>query len=178
MVLYFITGNQNKFREATAILGPGLERVELDLPEIQDIDAKRVIEEKLGEARKHQPGDFIVEDVSLELECLNGLPGPLIKWFLKTVGYEGLADIAKKYDNNRARAIATYGYYSNGEIKFFEGIVDGKIVDPRGDNKFGWDPIFQPDGYKKTFAEMTVEEKNEISHRRLALNKLKEYLRI
>lgn len=175
-MIYFITGNKNKFEEIKSIL-PEVEQLDIDLPEIQEIDAKEIIKEKLSEALNHHKGDFIIEDTSLYLECLNGLPGPLIKWFLATVGNDGLAEIALKFDNNRAEAKTIIGYAKNhDEIYFFEGAVAGKIVKPRGETNFGWDPIFMPDGYDKTFAEMGKEEKNKISMRRMALNKLKEFL--
>ncbi|TAN58553.1 non-canonical purine NTP pyrophosphatase [Patescibacteria group bacterium] len=170
-MLYFITGNKNKFEEVRAIVGE-VERLDIDLPEIQDIDPKNIIRAKLLEALKHREGEFIVEDTSLYLDCLNGLPGPLIKWFIKTIGNIGLADIAEKAGNNKAEAKTIIGYAkSRDEIYFFEGSVLGKIVAPRGDSDFGWDPIFQPDGYDKTFAQMSKEEKNKISMRKIAAEK-------
>lgn len=176
MKLYFLTGNKNKFEEVKAILGE-VEQLDIDLSEIQEIDAKEIIKVKLQEAFNHQKGEFLVEDTSLYLDCLHGLPGPLIKWFLKTVGNEGLFNIADKLGNSKAQAKTIIGFAKNNdEIYFFEGEVKGKIVSPRGDNGFGWDKIFEPDSFLKTFAEMSLEEKNAISMRRIALNKLKEFL--
>jgi len=175
-MIYFITGNKNKFEEVKAIL-PEVEQLDIDLPEIQEIDAKEIIKEKLLEALKHKKGEFIVEDTSLYLDCLHGLPGPLIKWFLQTIGNKGLSKIAEKFKNNKAVAKTIIGYAkSQRDIHFFEGVINGKIVSPRGKTNFGWDPIFMPDGYDKTFAEMSREEKNKISMRRNALNKLKKFL--
>ena len=68
-----------------------MEQSDIDLTEIQSVDPKEIIEHKLNEAKKHMKGNLVVEDTSLYFEALNGLPGPLIKWFLKTVGNEGLA---------------------------------------------------------------------------------------
>jgi len=177
MALCFITGNKNKFREVKSILGE-VEQVDIDLPEVQDIDARIVVETKLKEALRHRKDAFILEDTSLYLDCLKGLPGPLIKWFLKTVGNQGLAEIAEKMGDNKAEAKTIVGFAkSPEEIYFFEGIIKGRIVSPRGQTNFGWDPIFQPEGETRTFAEMTAEEKNSVSMRRLALNKLKEFLK-
>ena len=176
MKLYFITGNKNKLEEVKSVL-PEVEQLDIDLPEIQEIDPKKIIEAKLKEALNHAKGEFIVEDTSLYLDCLNGLPGPLIKWFLKTVGNIGLYNLADRFSNNKAKAVTMIGYArSHEEIYFFEGIVEGKIVSPRGPDSFGWDPVFIPDGYKKTFAEMGKEEKNKISMRKMAATKLKEFL--
>ncbi|MBR9706021.1 non-canonical purine NTP pyrophosphatase [Candidatus Pacearchaeota archaeon] len=175
MVLYFITGNKNKFEEFKSILDY-VEQLDIDLPEIQSIDAKLIIKEKLLEATKHQSGEFIVEDTSLYLDCLNGLPGPLIKWFMETIGNEGLYNIVEKLGDNKAKAKTIIGYSDGNDIYFFEGEVFGKIVKPSGETTFGWDPIFMADGHDKTFQEMDKNQKNMISMRRLALEKLKEFL--
>jgi inosine triphosphate pyrophosphatase len=175
-MIYYVTGNKGKFEEAKRIIS-NFEQLEADLPEIQEIDPKAIISEKLKEAQKNRTGAFVVDDVSLSLECLGGLPGPLIKWFLKTLGNEGLAEITKRFENPKVKVVAMIGYADDsGEIQFFEGVVEGKIVEPRGSLGFGWDPIFLPEGQEKTYGEMTVDEKNEISHRRLALEKLRSYL--
>ncbi|MBI2121899.1 MAG: non-canonical purine NTP pyrophosphatase [Candidatus Sungbacteria bacterium] len=176
-MIHFITGNKDKFEEIKAIL-PEIERMKIDLPEIQEIDAHEIIRQKLESAQKHAKGEFMVEDTSLYLECLNGLPGPLIKWFLKTIGVGGLAGLAEKLENTKAEAKTVIGYMSgSGEIRFFEGIVKGQIISPRGEKRFEWDRIFRPDGHDKTFAEMGMEEKNKISMRRIAVNRLKKFLK-
>ncbi|MEA3322712.1 MAG: non-canonical purine NTP pyrophosphatase [Patescibacteria group bacterium] len=177
MKIQFITGNENKFKEAQKII-PELEQLDIDLPEIQEVDAHEVIKAKLIEAQKHHGGVFVVEDTSLYLDCLNGLPGPLIKWFEKTIGNEGLCDIAKKYNDYGAQAKTIVGYGDeSGNIKFFEGILEGRIVAPVGDNDFGWGPIFRLDETGKTFAQMSAEEKNAISMRRVAFDALRQYLK-
>lgn len=176
MKRYFITGNKNKFAEILAIM-PKVEQLDIDLTEIQEIDPQKVIEAKLKEAMGYEKGEFILEDTSLYLRGMKGLPGPLIKWFLQTIGIEGLYKMAVAFNNFEAEAKTVIGYAKNPkEIYFFEGTISGKIVKPQGKSDFGFDPIFLPDGHKKTFAEMDKKEKNEISMRRLALNKLKEFL--
>jgi inosine triphosphate pyrophosphatase len=176
MNLYFITGNLNKFEEAKTVI-PNLEMIDIDLPEIQEIDPKEIVKEKLLEALKHKEGEFVVEDTSLYFDCLNGLPGPLIKWFMKTMGNEGLSNLVNKFGNNKATAKTIVGYAKNSEeIYFFEGSIEGEIVSPNVESNFGWDPIFKPNGYEKTFAEMTKEEKNSISMRKQAFEKLKSHL--
>ncbi|MEI6266514.1 MAG: non-canonical purine NTP pyrophosphatase [bacterium] len=178
-MIHFITGNQNKLKEVRAILGEGkVEHLDIDLPEIQEIDAKKILQAKLLEARKHHKGELIVEDTSFYLECLSwSLPGPLIKWFMKSLGIEGIAEIAAKYGVHGATVTNLLGYMDiEGNIEYFIGSVHGSAVYPRGERSFGWDPIFQPNGYIKTFAELSDEEKNEISHRKIALEKLKIHL--
>ena len=174
-MIYFITGNKNKFLEVQSILN-NVEQLELNLPEIQSLDAREIIGQKLKEATKKHKGPFIVEDTSLYLDCMNGLPGPLIKWFLDAIKVEGIYHIAESYKNFKAEAKTLIGYYDNGKIEFFEGIVKGKIVSPTGSTDFGWDSIFQPDNSDKSFQQMTKEQKNKISMRKKAVAKLKLYL--
>lgn len=177
MGLKFITGNLGKYKEAREII-PDLEMLDIDLPEIQTLDSHELIKEKIKEAKKTIKGEIVVEDGSLNIECLNSLPGPFIKWFLKTLDVKGLCELIHKYDNHQATASVILGYSNEkGEIKYFEGSVDGKIVVPRGNKGFSWDPIFEIEGLGKTFAELTLEEKNKVSMRRKAFEKLKNYLK-
>lgn len=181
--LLFITGNENKLREARQILkGFDIESRDVDVPEIQEVNEQVIVEEKVRQALKLLDCEVFVEDTSLCFDAFNGLPGPLVKWFLKTVGRRGLVDMLAAFDNKAAYAKCYVGYgrpAKDGEaekIVVFKGSVKGRIVEPTGESKFGWDPIFLPDGYEKTFAQMTEEEKNSISHRRIALEKFKQYL--
>ncbi len=176
MSLYFITGNPGKLAEVQSILGD-VQGLDIDLPEIQSLDGYEIIRAKLEEARKHQVGELIVEDTSLYFDGLNGLPGPLIKWFIKTIGTDGLNKMSEVFGNKKAEAKTIIGYCNiEGKISFHEGTIRGTIVLPRGEG-FGWDPIFQPEGYTKTFGELTAAEKNSFSHRKIALEKLKAYLK-
>ncbi len=155
-----------------------IEQLEIELPEIQEIDAKTVVRRKLMDALKYKKAEFIIEDTSLYLDCLSGLPGPLIRWFIQAIGNKGLFDIADRFDNDKAEARTIIGYArSPTEINFFEGSIKGRIVSPRGRSMFGWDPVFQPEGFSKTFAEMTQAEKNFVSMRRIALDKLEKSIR-
>jgi len=174
----FITGNKHKFKEAKEIL-PNLIQQSIDLIEIQEVDSHKIIEAKLLEAYKINKSAYIVEDTSLFFDCFGSLPGPLIKWFLKDMGNNGLYRLVKMYNNNKAKAVVWIGYINNqGEIQYFNSSIEGSIVKPVGENGFGWDQIFKPDGYNKTFAEMSFEEKNKISMRKKVFVKLSDYLKI
>jgi len=174
--IYFITGNKNKFLEIKSML-PEVEQINLDLEEIQEIDAHKIIQSKIKEAFKHQDSCFLVEDTSLYLEATNGLPGPLIKWFLQQLGNKGIFNLAKRLGNTKAEAKTIIGYAKSPyDIIFFEGSIRGELVEPSGETTFGWDPIFKPEGHNKTFQQMTKEEKNRISMRKIAVEKLKKFL--
>ena len=175
-MLYLITTSKGKFTEVQQVI-PNLQHLNIDLPEIQELNPKKIIEAKLQSACKYHSGEFIVEDTSLYLDCLNGLPGPLIKWFIKTIKNEGLAEIAEKFGNKKAVARTFIGYAKSREdIHFFEGSVEGQIVAPRGEHGFGWNPIFQPDGETRTFGQMSLAEKQKFSMRKIAADKLKKFL--
>ena len=176
--IIFITGSKGKLNEAQSMI-PEVVGKNFDLPEIQEMDAKKVIEAKLKEAYKNHKGSYIVEDTSLYFDCLNGLPGPLIKWFLESMGDKKLAELALKYKNKKAEAKTIIGYIDGkGKTKYFEGKIKGTIVLPKGKKGFGWDKIFIPVGHKITFGQMDRIEKNKISMRKIALGKLKKYLNL
>ncbi len=171
-MVVFITGNDNKYGEAKQHI-PGLERRALDLKELQSTDLADILKHKLSQAMREIDGPCFVEDTSLNIDALGGLPGPFVKWFLKAMGPEG---IAKLSDGSDALAVCGIAYYDGENEHVFFGETKGRIVAPRGVTGFGWDTIFAPEGREKTFAEMGVEQKQRISHRARALAKLAEHL--
>lgn len=169
MKIYFISSNLNKINEAQQILGGEYEVIgkKVDLEEIQTADSIEVVKKKIEKAKQYFDNElFFVEDTCLYLGEEKSV-GPLIKYFPNE-------RVVKAYGSEVTEAVCTIGL-SDGTI--LQGIVTGKVVEPRGNMGFGWDPIFQPDGYDKTFAEMDASEKNEISMRRIALEKLRDYLK-
>ncbi|MAE13173.1 non-canonical purine NTP pyrophosphatase, RdgB/HAM1 family [Candidatus Woesearchaeota archaeon] len=176
MTLTFVTSNMNKLREAEAILQQTLENTALDLPEIQGTP-EEVTKAKAAYAFNILKKPCFVEDTSLIFNALSTLPGPYIKDFEHALSLAELPRIIDSFPDKTAQAICCIGYASpEKEPVVIKAVVPGTIVNPRGTTNFGWDPIFQPDGYTKTFAEMTPEEKNTISHRTQAFRKFKEYL--
>jgi len=176
MDLLLATSNEKKASELQALLNRPIQRVKLDLLEIQAVDVQAVIEAKAQEAYRLVGKPVLVEDTGLAFAAWNGLPGALIRWFLDRVGNEGLCQMLQSYEQTAAIAETCIGYFDGSECHVFCGVVTGQIVrTPRGSGGFGWDPIFMPDGWTKTFAEMT-EEKNLISMRKLAVAQLKAFL--
>ncbi|KPM33898.1 Inosine triphosphate pyrophosphatase [Neonectria ditissima] len=172
-VVNFISGNANKLREVKAILEPEIEvqSQNLDLEEVQGT-LEEVTESKCRRAAELVQGPVLVEDTSLCYNALKGLPGPYIKWFLTSIGHEGLNNLLAAYTDKSAEAVCTFGYSAGPGHQpiLFQGRCPGKIVPARGPTDFGWDPVFEYEG--QTFAEMEKTEKNKISHRSLALAKL------
>lgn len=176
MELLFATGNEHKARELQTLLGRPIQMVKLDLHEVQAVDVREVIEAKAREAYRLVGKPVFVEDTGLAFAAWNGLPGALIRWFLDRVGNAGICQMLQSYDQTAASAETCIGYFDGNECHIFRGVVTGQIVrSPRGSGGFGWDPIFMPDGWEKTFAEMT-EEKNLISMRKVAVAQLKAFL--
>lgn len=174
--LYFITGNAGKFREIQAVI-PNILQLELDVDEIQSLDPQAVIEHKLAQAAALHDGQFIVEDTSVVLDCIAPLPGTLIKWFEKSLGAAGVADLVLRYDAHGAHVTTTIGYRdSAGRTSFFKAGYRGTIVPPKGINGFGFDPVFIAEGQSKTNAELTPDEKNAFSARGKAARQLVDHL--
>ena len=177
MNFQLVTSNLNKFRELSELLELNLSHIELDLHEIQTTDLHELVKLKLLQAYEHTQMPVIVEDTSLYFMAWNELPGPLIKFFLNNLGITGMVKALKEFNDYSASAKCCLGFTKNGKnMQVFDGIVKGVIVNPRGTRHFGWDTIFLPNGHKKTFGEMTLYEKNQISHRGLAAKKLNQFL--
>ena len=169
MQTLFVTSNPDKAREAAEILGVELINVDLDLPELQELDVARVAANKAATAREAleaPDSPVFVEDSGLVVEAWNGLPGALTKWFLRSVGNEGLLRMLSAEADRSARAVCAVAVAAaDGSVRVFEGVVEGSIAErPRGSDGFGWDPIFVPEGYTETYAELG-DRKHEDSHR-------------
>ncbi|KAF9236190.1 inosine triphosphate pyrophosphatase-like protein [Melanogaster broomeanus] len=187
--LTFVTGNANKLMETKYILSQGIP-IEIDS---QDLDSKLAASynfpelqgstQEIAIAKCRRAAELlgracITEDTALCYEAFGGLPGPYIKYFMKNLGHEGLNNLLVGFPTTDAYALCTFAYSAGPgtEPILFEGRTDGTIVPARGPPMFGWDPVFQPKGFDKTYAEMTKEEKNVISHRYRALDKLRAFL--
>ncbi|KAI0873589.1 inosine triphosphate pyrophosphatase-like protein [Hypoxylon argillaceum] len=176
----FITGNANKLSEVRAILEPAgvaVRNQALDLPEVQG-SVEDVTREKCRVAADLVGGPVLVEDTCLCFTALNGLPGPYIKWFMKSIGHVGLNNLLAAYEDKSAQAVATFGFCKGPgqEVLLFQGRTEGKIVPARGPTVFGWDAVFEYEG--ETYAEMAKDKKNKISHRGKALDELRQWMRV
>uniref|UniRef100_A0A7N0TBE7 Inosine triphosphate pyrophosphatase n=1 Tax=Kalanchoe fedtschenkoi TaxID=63787 RepID=A0A7N0TBE7_KALFE len=174
----FVTGNAKKLEEVRQILGNSIpfQSLKLDLPELQG-EPEDISKEKARLAAKEVNGPVLVEDTCLCFNALKGLPGPYIKWFLQKTGHEGLNNLLMAYEDKSAYALCIFSLALGPGVEplTFIGKTEGKIVPARGPNEFGWDPIFQPDGFEQTYAEMSKEVKNKISHRYRALARVKSH---
>ncbi|SDY79983.1 dITPase [Saccharopolyspora shandongensis] len=174
-----ITGNAGKAREYASLLGIPVTPVREDLTEIQSLDVTEVVHRKAAEAYRLHGSPVLVDDTGLALDAWNGFPGALIRWVLKARGVDGVLTMVGDDPARAATVTTAIGYAdAHGDVQVFTGSLHGTIApEPRGDNGFGYDSIFIPSsGGGRTYAEMAPEEKNEISHRRLAVNALRKGL--
>ena len=154
----FITGNQNKADYLAKYLGLPVKHLKLDLDEIQSLDLKEIVGHKVRQAYDKIKTPVIVEDVSLEFEALNSLPGPFIKFFVDKGPFETICSMLHG-KTRRATARCVFGYYDGKILKLFEGSLGGEIAEtPAGEKGYGWDRLFIPDGYKVTRAQLSEED--------------------
>ncbi len=188
MKIIFATNNAHKLSEVQAVLGEGFELVtprmcgvEEDIPETAETlegnasQKAHYLYEKTGL-------DCFADDTGLEVEALDGAPGVHSARYA-TDGHDFAANnrlLLKNLEgkeNRRARFRTVISLFEQGEEHLFEGIVEGHIIDHEsGEEGFGYDPLFVPEGFDRTFAEMSAEEKNAVSHRGRAVRKLVAYL--
>jgi XTP/dITP diphosphohydrolase len=187
--LVFATNNLHKLSEIKAILGEQIEILSLndinchvDIPETADTlegNAKM----KAEYIYQHYHLDCFADDTGLEVRALNGAPGVFSARYAGE-GHDSQANMKKLLEhlkgktNREAQFRTAICLIENGEEHLFEGLVKGKIIEEkRGEAGFGYDPVFVPDGYDKTFAELGEDIKNQISHRARAVKKLCDYLK-
>lgn len=169
----FASRNQRKADELGAILGVDICLVDIETVEIQSLDIHEVIETKARSAFQSTGEPTLVEDTSLGFNAWNGLPGPLIRWFIDSVGVDGLCRQLDTWADRTAIAVTAMAICTGVDTFVATGELRGCITNkPRGTNGFGWDSIFQPDGTDRTLAELTASEKNAMSMRAIAAQRL------
>ncbi len=172
----FITGNQNKADYLARYLGFSVKHYKIDLDEIQSLDLRTVVEHKLLQAYDQIKRPVLVEDVSLEFEALGRLPGTFIKFYVEEIPFETICRTLDGLSRN-ATAKSIYGYYDGKTMEFFEGSLRGTIADhPRGENGWGWDRLFIPEGYSLTRAELDEEDDQKTYRLIKPFDKLKAFL--
>ena len=198
MKIVFATNNQHKLSEVRQILGDSIEVLSLndigcheDIPETgTTLEANAL--QKAQYIYDHYHIDCFADDTGLEVDALGGAPGVYSARYAaigcaatssQPIDHDSEANMTRllnelgENNNRNARFRTVIALIQQGELHEFEGIVNGQIIrERRGGEGFGYDPIFQPDGYDQTFAELGTEVKNHISHRARATQKLADYL--
>ncbi len=176
MKIRFVTGNQGKLREASAMLPCEVVQHDVGYPEIQADTLEEVARFGLDWLRPRIERPFILEDAGLFVEGLQGFPGVYSSYVYGTIGNEGVLRLLDGSETRAATFRSVVGL-DDGEQHLFAGACHGCIaMEQRGSNGFGYDPVFIPEGSDRTFAEMRPDEKNRMSHRAHAIRKLAGYL--
>lgn len=190
MKLVFATNNAHKLEEVSAILGDKVELLSLndincheDIPETADSLEGNALLKSLFVYQNYGLDSF-GDDTGLEVEALNGAPGVYSARYAEGEGHDAQANMRKLLhelegkENRKAQFRTVISLILNRKEYLFEGVIKGEIIrERRGNSGFGYDPVFVPEGYDQTFAELGNEVKNQISHRALAVQKLCEFLR-
>ena len=179
MNLFFATNNPGKFREIKNFFKKtnikGLQ-FKTNLYEIQTSNLKDVIIYKLQQLKtvfQDSQSAIFVEDSGLFIKSLNGFPGVYSSYVYKTLGVDGVLSLMKNKQNRESYFECWIGWLFKNEEHYISAKCFGSIsIEPHGAEGFGFDPIFIPKGYKRTFAQLSIDEKERISHRGLALKKL------
>jgi len=152
----FVTGNAKKAQYFSAMVGIDIAHEAADIEELQDLDLDKVIEHKARATYALLRRPVIVEDTQVTFHALGRLPGTFIKWFMDELGPDGLCAILDAYNDRSATAGAAIAYFDGLEMRIFKGGMLGSITQkPMGDNGFGWNAIFIPDGSTQTLGQMT-----------------------
>lgn len=182
--LYFITSNKGKLVEArTKFQDIDIKIIQKDLgyPEIQTDSLEKVARFGVEDIQKRFNHPFILEDAGLFIDALDGFPGVYSSYIYYRIGCSGILKLMEGFQENKRKATfrSVYALCEPGKkIKLFIGECVGVISkEILGNQGFGYDPIFIPDNQVKTFAQMNTEEKNSLSHRGKALNKLKDFFK-
>ncbi len=180
--IWMLTGNPDKFREGQLILsemGLDLHHLRADKLEIQADDLEAIASYSLGGIPLDDPRPIIVEESGLFIEFYSGFPGPYSSYTLRKIGLDGVLKLMEGVENRRAHYKSVIALRHGCEIRLFQGLVWGRISkESRGTGGFGYDPIFVPEeGDGRTFGEMTIDEKNSISHRARAFRMLGAWLK-
>jgi len=175
----FVTGNQHKADHLAKLLDIPLKHQKIDVDEIQSSHLEEVAAHKAKQAYAVVQKPVLVEDVALSFAGLDGLPGPFIKFFITIDdGLEKMCRIADVFETRQATGECVYAYYDGERLELFHGRLDGKIADtPKGDNGFGWDTIFCPEGYGgRTRAELTDKEYDAVYLQIKPIDKVRTFL--
>ena len=199
-MLHYVTTNPGKLREARAYLGAEIEGYDYDYTEIQSPSLAEIAAHGAREAAREVGGPVIVDDAGLFVEGLDGFPGPYSSYVEHTLGIERVWRLGETLADRHAEFRCVLAYCAGDslgtddavggddavdsdrvdaeseelDVTCFTGVVPGTLVAPRGEGGFGYDPIFEHDG--RTFAELTGEEKNAVSHRGRALEEFAAWL--
>lgn len=175
--LTFVTGNEKKAAQLQRYLDVPIAHATLDIPELQSLDLTEVATDKAARAYALVQTPVLVEDAALSITNLKRLPGPFIKLFLAELGAQGVCDLLPDGADRSATTAVCYAIADGTQVRTFYRELAGSVATaPRGENGFGWDSIFIPDGYEQTRAEMGQADLDATAIRRKLLDEVADFL--
>jgi XTP/dITP diphosphohydrolase len=174
--LFIVTSNPNKAREIRSYFQDliEVEHVCIECPEYRHEDVGEIAKEKAIYAFSQVNKPLIVDDTAFCIDALSGFPGPYAAYVFNKLGNRGILKLMEGEKDRKAHFETAIAYADSSGVRVFRGTISGTLVEPRGKEGFGYDPIFEYEG--KTLAEFPVDEKSRISHRARALANLREWL--
>lgn len=185
-IIYFVTGNKHKYTEVKPLIESHLPLYELvqsnePLQEIQADTLEDVAQFKVNSVKGKINGEYFIEDAGFFVDDqIHGFPGVYSSYVMKTIGWQGILHLLGQSPSRNAHFESVIAFVDKAyQIHFFKGINEGTVaLEGKGKSGFGFDPIFlSKDSPTKTFAELSLEEKNRISHRSRAMQKFLEFLK-
>ncbi|MCP4363373.1 MAG: hypothetical protein GY796_35685 [Chloroflexi bacterium] len=175
--LYFVTASGDKFNDYQFLLGKYADLIWIQYTVEDPVthDLSILIRRQVEAVKPLLPNlPFLVEQTNLNIRSWKGLPGNVTGLFVKGVGVDGICKMLNSFDDRQATVVTDLAFHApDGRVSVFRGHVQGHITgEPRGTQIYGWDAIFVPNGYERTFAEMPLEQRNSISTRKVAVAKL------
>lgn len=184
--IYFVTGNKHKFAEVKPLIESHLPSYELiqsnePLQEIQADSLEDVAQFKVNSVKDKISGEYFIEDAGFFVDDqIHGFPGVYSSYVMKTIGWQGILQILGQSSSRNAHFESVIAFVDTArQIHFFKGINEGQVaLEGKGSSGFGFDPIFlSNDCPSKTFAELSLDQKNQISHRSRAMQKFLSFLK-
>ena len=176
MKLFVVTSNPHKADEIKSYFLDSLdvEHVNIECPEYRNDDVGEIARNKASYAFSQVKKPLIVDDTGFYIDSLDGFPGPYAAYVFQKLGNKGILTLVKDKKDRSAHFETAVAYADSAGIRIFRGMIFGTLVDPRGREGFGYDPIFEYEG--RTLAEIPIDEKSRISHRARALDNLRKWL--
>ena len=180
MEMFFVTHNEAKFIEAKHVaeeFNLSIDWFKFEYEEIQENNLEPIAKSSCLKLIQDNPQfkdrNFFLEDAGLFIDSLNGFPGPYSSYIYQTLGNEGILKLMEGKENRSAQFKSVVAFFQNNKIELYKGITEGRIIyEKRGNQGFGFDPIFQPSDCDLAFAEMSLKTKNLYSHRQKSLREL------
>ncbi|WUR04540.1 inosine triphosphate pyrophosphatase [Vairimorpha necatrix] len=177
MIIYFVTSSNRKFVEVSDQFDLHFEQLNMEITEIQGTKEEIAIHKLKNVCQLHPEKWIMIDDTSIDIDALNGFPGPYAKDFLN-MGLDCIENLVSKVGRESVLScILGLGNYNQGIFEIFSGSIKGKLIEGENNGKVGFDRIFLPNGSDIAYGDLKPEVKSKISHRGIAMRKIQEFIK-